>query len=757
MEEINRKIEGYANEHLSSKKTFCNIDFNRISLNRVAKSELVEEYFELNNHELIAIKKIFEFIFEDFESDPENRELWETIYTFPVENDIQYLRDNFLDNRKQIEIINTSKTDSRVFLNALLNRAISSKNNTFNEVANSNRSKFFVVGDIGVGKTTFFKYLFSTYFEKVKKSNCFYLHIDFSIEFYQKLSISESIKHEASRMFRLYYYDGLSEQKKSELKVFLREYYVDDPVKLESDYLSFSVKPDPQDFKPYSNQFQKGLINFIERNYGVLYILDGLDKLNSLEEFQEKYEEVNTILSTPRRKGLFLFVMRYDSHESFHKSYLDNMNLAEKARPFGKVFKIEEAKLNNIINNRLNLLIKNWQNVVNENKSDIFNNIASEENEIISQKAAELSQKFSNFITIDGIKSYFNIFLIFLHHGIDLDEEMNFDSWDQKTSITELKNLIGNNFRNLMDAINLVHEVFLSEISALQLCIEDIIEIFNQVTDLGNEFLTKDSSYSDKFKILINRSYKVIPLLLKARNSYLHPFYYQYSALKSELVRKGNYDPSKFLYNIFYPINSIDNEEQQYTILLKIRIIQLLKLLEDEQQIISDKDQLCTVFKLYFHYDYHYIYLAVEELFLTRLIRFDIKEYGYSIIASRTGLNHINNLILNFGYYRIILSDTLIPIGFDKAFVDPNPELFKSNRGLWILSQIPRISLFVLLLKCVESREFDQRPNKKLKFPNITDSILNSLINSSKKICGAHDKELNKIETAFKIMKSKIP
>lgn len=757
MNEFEQKVEEISKYHFSLKKSFCRYDFNKIILNKSAKAELIEENLEFDNAELSAIKTIFEFIFEDFESAPEKEDLWETIYTFPVENDIPFLKNNFLDNDRKIEIINTSSSDCKLFLNSILNRAISSKNNTFSEVANSKRTKFFVVGDIGVGKTTFFKYLYSKYFDKIRNSNCFYLHIDFSIEFYQKITISESIKHEASRIFRLNYFDNLSNKQKDDLRIFLSDFYFNEPNKFESDFLTFTLKPDPQDFKPYSSQMQKGLINFIERNYGVIYILDGLDKLNSLEEFQTKYEEVNTILSTPRRKGLFLFVMRYDSHESFHKSYLDNMNSAEKARPFGKVFKIEEAKLNCIISKRINLLIKVWELIVEENKNDIFSSISSENTHEITEKAIKLKRKFSKFITIDGIVSYFNIFLIYLQHGIALDEELNFDEWNQNTSISKLKDLVGNNFRNLMDAINVVHEAFLSEISSLNLKIEDVIETYNQLSKLKNEFLKKGSSLSEKFKILLNRSYKVIPLLLRARNLYLHPFYYQYSFTKNELILKGNYDPSKFLYNIFYPINSIDSQEQQYTILLKIRLIQFLQILEKDQNVIPDKEVLASQFKFHFHYEYHYIVLAIQELFLTRLIRYDIKEYGYSIIASRTGINHISKLVYNFGYYRIILSDTLIPIGFEKAFVDPNPDLYNIDRGLWILSQIPRISLFLVLLNCIEQLEYECRPNKSLKFDDISSQILDSHISSIKKICNAHDNELDKLEKAFMNLKSNIP
>jgi hypothetical protein len=743
--------------HFSSKSTFSNLDFNKVILSKTARTDLIEEDLEFNDYELTAIKNIFEFIFEDFESSPDKKELWETIYTFPYENNEKIIKNNFLDNRKQIEIINSSISDCELFLNAILNRAISSKNNTFNEVANSIKSKFFVVGDIGVGKTTFFKYLQAKYFDKIVASHCFYLHIDFSIEFYQKLTISESIKHEAARMFRLYYFDKLTEQQKKEFKNFIGDYYAKDPDKLIKDYKNFSTKPDPQDFKPYSFLFQKALINYIERNYGVVYILDGLDKLNSLEEFQTKYEEVNTILSTPRRKGVFLFVMRFDSHESFHKSYLDNLNSAEKARPFGKVFKIEEAKLNNIIDKRLNLLIQKWETIIDERKTDIFNNLPAEKKDLITQKANELRSRFSSIITKNAIVSYFYIFLVYLQRGIALDEDLIFREWDNTTPISKLKNLIGNNFRNLMDAINVIHEAFLSDIFYLELKIDDIMEIHAQLNELKDEFLIKDSSLSEKFRKLINRSYKVIPLLLKERDNYLHPYYYHFSSVNNELTCYGNYDHSKFLYNIFYPINSIDSIEQQYTILLKIRIIQLLKLYEKEHYIINTKEQLSLAFKIYFNYEPQYVDLAIEELFETRLIRLDIKEYGYTVIASRTGLNHIENLIYNFGYYRIILSDTLIPKGYEKAFIDPNPDLYESNRPLWVLSQIPRISLFLLLLKRVESFEEKHRSSHDLKFENITESISKSVINSITKICGAHDKDLENLNSAFRNLKSILP
>ncbi len=757
METLNDVIERISKKHFTEKNTFCKYDFNDLSLQKTASSELVEESLHYDDEKLLAIKTIFEFIFEDFEGSPRMKDLWETIYAFPEENDIPLLKDNFLNNRNQIEVVNYTNPDAKLFLNTILKRAISSKDNSFNGIANSKKSKFFVVGDIGVGKTTFFKYLYSKYFDKILNSQCFYLHIDFSIDFYQKLNISESIKHEASRTFRLDYFNILNDADKDELKDFIRNYYVNEQNKFVEEYLQFEAKPDPQDFQPYSAQFQRALINFIEKKYGVIYIIDGLDKLNSLEEFQAKYEEVNTILSTPRRKGLFLFVMRYDSHESFHRCYLDDLNRAEKARPFGKVFKIEEAKLQSITRKRLNLLIKEWETVIEDNKEDIFTKVDSEEKDIMSQKASELKERFSKIISIDDITSYFNIFLIYLHQGIALEEQIDFDFWEQKDSISKLKNLVGNNFRNLMDAINLIHEAFLSDLSFLNLSIEDIMETYRQLNQLRNKFLTKSSTYSDKFNRLLNRSYKVIPLLLRANQSYLHPFYYQYSNISEQLIRKGNYDPSKFLLNVFYPINSTDAIQQQYTILIKIRIIQLLKIYENEHKIIVDKDQLMSTFKLYFHYNSQYVKLAIEELFLTRLIKFDIKEYGYSILASRTGLNHIENLVRNFGYYRVILTDTLIPAGFEKAFIDPNPQLYNSDRPLWVLSQIPRVGLFLLLLKCVENREYELRPNKNLGFDNISAKVYDSLIASIVKICGAHDRELDKLNSAFEKLQKTLP
>ncbi|MBI9069005.1 MAG: hypothetical protein JEZ09_17040 [Salinivirgaceae bacterium] len=752
MENLETKINNFVDKHLKSKKIFNELDCNTLILNKTTPVGSLKEYCKIESPEYRALLKIFKHIYADIEKDLSNSNLWDEIYAFPQkEENIQYER--ILTDNSTITPINSNLEISDQFLKETLQIARDNFRNRFNKNVSNKESRFFIIGDVGTGKTTFLKFIHNRLKEKLNgNNNILWLHVDFSKEFLNKLSVPEAIKFEAARVFREKVYQSLSVEKKEDIKQEIESNFSlsSSSSEFEKYYKEYISIFEPERTEPYNHIVQSTIIKYIESNYPVIYIVDGLDKLSEANGFREKLKDVQNIVSDGSRNGMFYFVMRKESHLSFLDTLVDIKNSKELARISNdfKKLEIKPAQLTDIVFNRFNLLLDQWETIVHDNRSSILDQDNETEVEI-DNKIIDLISKLKKEGIKDkaSIEAYFGMFMIFLLRGIKPEEDIDFDKWEIKTSISALKDLIGNNFRKLMEAINTIHKGFIESIHYAKVEMSDVINIYNLISKEKSQFFhRKNSSIIFTYNAIMRRDYRVIPLLLENNSHYNHPYTYSYDDIEKKIKPLGNRLSSKFIYSVFYPVNSI-NHIGCYNLLLKIRILQFMAIDPEKNY---TKDVIVSHIKSKFPYKVYDIKLAINELFKSDLINIDIIPNGYSLKINRIGENHLNYLIHDFGYLRIILDDILIPEKYENFFLDIDSSLYSESKQKWIINQIPRVALFISLISKIEKWDLsnieDDKKNEWSIVPGITDSFKNRIL----RICKRPDPDLTMLENAFR-------
>ena len=113
----------------------------------------------------------------------------------------------------------------------------------------------------------------------------------------------------------------------------------------------------------------------------------------------------------------------------------------------------------------------------------------------------------------------------------------------------------------------------------------------------------KDDVQIRLFNSIMKRDYLVIPLLLEGNNHYKHPYSYQIDIDNKKLIMEDNDNRihSKFIYSVFYPVNSV-NKKCKYNLLIKIRVLQYLSW---NEKIAMTNQSIINFFKSKFHYTNH--------------------------------------------------------------------------------------------------------------------------------------------------------
>jgi hypothetical protein len=755
---IENKVLEFVDSHLDIKGIFNNLDFNSIKLKKTLPKNFRKESISIKKEIYIGFRKVFNYIYAEIENRENRDSVWEDIYAFPPEDSSDEIAENFYDtdllsNIDTISYINVNPNVTTSFVNQLLQKARDNKRTTVNVKASSESSKFFFIGDIGIGKSTFIKYIFSKYQKEIEsRGDIFWLHFDLNLQYLRRLSIPEAIKFESAKLFRKNFINGFSDEKLHLFKNFLKGYFniSSDHTGFESKYRDYMSNYEPERTQPYDKDIQQGIIRFIEQNYSVIYIIDGLDQLTSNDELIPKIEDIKDIVSDSRRNGVFIFVMREETHLGFLKSFLgltDSRDLTRISIDFKRI-RIIPAKLYDIIYQRFELLIKLYEDIIKENRSSIFNENPADCDEETYLKAQSLINqlKKEGIESVNILESYFGLFLMFLTQGIRPEWEIDLNDWDHRAAITQLKDLIGTNFRKLMDAINIIHDVFVESLSISNKSISDVCNLYNTIRqDPIAFFKRKNDKLIEDFNTIFKRHYKVIPMLLEGYSHYSHPFYYEREIYSNNIKLIENRTNSKFIYSIFYPINCEDIPDQ-YSLLVKLRVLQFLLY---QQKFEIDENQLINFFIKNFPYKEEKIKQALHELLKSHLVDIEILSKGYKIKISRIGQNHLKNLVSDFGYLRIILDDILIPSGFEKYFIDPDPEEYMKNKNHWIILQIPRVALFLLLIKKIEKWEEENSEIDNFHEWSILENIKGSFVKRIVKICVKPDPELEILKNSF--------
>jgi hypothetical protein len=742
-EELKTNFKNEVDKFIFENNPFLKHNFSKIKLVATQKEEKIQkgksfpsklDYFPR------ALFHLFDRVLGMWEAGKSKKEIYEEIYAYPDKGNEDYLTHIHLkdDGYEMLDIelnnipVNLDKEYIEKFIIELCGRAIEIRD-TKCDIYNSKISRFFLIGDIGTGKTTFLNNLFSQYHEKLKDKEVIWVRVDLTKPYHRKRKLLDALNFQRAKIFRGHYSDNFNADFKNLMKYLKDAFIIYDRDKsfnkevfdnCKIDYLS---KYDKDRTDEYDKRIQFGIKRYIENNYGVIYIFDGLDKLTVNENFNERIAEIKEILYNEKIKGVFIFVMRNKSHFELFRALQNEEIEQTHLRGQTKILRILPPKLSEILDKRISILVNRSSTFLSEKRTRILPNKfqLSEADELIYKN---ISNKVKQ-ITVDQYNAYLNIFFRYLHKGIsvDFDFDASLKSWKREHALTELKNLVGENFRKLLNIINLSNKAFLETINRLGFSFDDILDIYNSI---GNPQAKNFENYKEKLESIFRRDYLIVEIIVRRNKYFENPYSYEYSINKKIQWSNKELDPEDipYIYNLFYSVNVQNVVEEKYYLTIKIRILQYI--LNSEK--IYNKEKIIDHISEYFGYGRDHIELALEELFKWHLIMYT-PEVVYDkfiprIILSRAGRYHLEHLIGEFNYLRLILDDIIIPEEFLQYFQNYSGEDDNKTNVKFYISQFPRVINFIAMLFAFELKEISEskRDDTWLIFPDIYDKLIDT-------------------------------
>lgn len=756
MEKYTINVDHLFHDAFFDKEKYKKYNFNNILLVKTGNKRKFKYPADSAMHNLHlenkAISKIFNVASTMFEANKKNKAVYDTIYTFPssLSNKNEYKDIDFLSSNKDMIPINISKDVARKFISSICNKAIQlNKDQSLDSVSNS---KFFITGEIGVGKTAFINYLFSTYHNLLKEKNVIWIRVDLTKHYHGNTSLEESLEFQIARIYRQHYMKNIISITNFNRKFedFIKQYFQHGPdpssniVEYNDAIQDYYLPFNEERTQPFNKKLQKAVKAYIEKNHGVIYIYDGLDKVRTTNDFDEKLEEVKNIINSEKFKSVYIFVMRYESQQQllFKVFKYSELNQLSQLRGYGMSFKISPSELKDIVDNRINLIKQNWKIFLNKKADEIFNKDIGDK-----LKKSEINVLCDNikWIESDEFDNYFLIFKHYLSRALSFDEETSLD-YDYIDPFKLIEKIAGKNLRLDLQIVRECFTCFLETIELLEIKKESINEIGINLRNSTNLKEAVSNYRLDYFKIL-SKHYRIITTLLRRNLSYEHP--YEYAKINNKIEKKVNLKANQtpYIFNLFYSINT-DGQNEKYCLLLKIRILQLLR---NRKTIVFNNlvDEISKIFI----YNSDQIEYSIEELKQCDYISIKPEEFEsstyYCYVITESGLNIINKLIYDFNYIRIILDDTIVPKDLEYSFVDPQPELYLKEKNSWSVFQINRVLSFMNLIYNVESREINISPTLNDESWNISNKLYDKFLDTTTKILYKNDRNFEKIQKIF--------
>lgn len=761
------RISKIIDEHIA-KRLFHNLNLDEVKMCLTKASKDFYEPYKINTSHHRALEFLFEAIYgdvinivnrEEGNSIEGRRKLWDELYAFPdLDSEIDV--DILTFNKSKKGIINANSKIAEKFVTEVLQIARTNYNISSKTHRSSYESRFIIVGDVGIGKSSFLRYIETFYNNLITNCNdILWLTIDLNYEYLNKLSIPDAIKFEATRWFRQNLYGQLcNDEKKKITDDFIRGF---EDSEISKDIYTKKIGEFKETFeqertRPFHDIIQRTIINYLETKYAPVYFIDGLDNISETNGFLGKLEDVRDILSDTKRRGVFFFVMRKVSHYSFLQTFVNHeaaLELTRKNQGEIKILEIKPSPLYKILYNRFKALAGTWGTSLFDSRPIIFNQKYEHDSEI-TRKFKLLVEQFEKqgLGSFDSILSYFGFFMIFLIKGLRPEEEIDFKTWDIYKAIKLFCEFSGQNIRKLFDALSLANKAFTITLYYTNTEFIDVVNIYNLIMKERNSFFLRNDSSINKYNQIMKRDYMIIPMLLQANGHYNHAYYFQDD--KNLTIKcKNNKDYSKFIYSVYYPVNC-DKSTSKYNLLLKIRILQLLSFNMNDDLFEQD------IYEFFLQYKFPYtpdsIHAAIDELFNSNLIVLDYTNGRYCFKIDKTAQHHIDTLIFDFGYLRIILDDILVPDGYAEIFSDPTPELYSNSKEKWIINQIPRVALFILLINRIEDWDLSELYEKERAKWQLTPKLIERFKQTAIKICMKSDKDLSILSASFAKIKAEL-
>ena len=665
-----------------------------------------------------ALLRLFERMIGMFQAGKQREVLFKTIYAFPeIQQKMRWLlkvEDIFELDQDFIPVNLTEEYVDR-WLQCLCGLAKSVKKSS-EPLHTTNISKFFLIGDVGTGKTTFLNYAFSKHYGWMRDIGIIWIRVDLTKARYQQ-SLFQSLEDQVAKVFRGSYHDDLWAQHEEEIVQEIKKRFVKDPDWQESFKTAMQEYLQPYNdnrTRPYNMSVQKGIKAWLEDKYSMIYILDGMDRLNSEEDFKAKITEIQKeILGTEKAKHLFIIVMRGKSHVELMKAYIDPIESVQFSalRKEAKTFVVLPPKLEELMNKRIAYIEKNWTAVLQEEQNRIFYPKIKEVNypKRLEEDLAKLEKEFL-WITKERLDAYYQIFLLYIYRALSFkDTEEAIKDWNHRASYTLLKDLAGTNFRVLLRILCLSHRRFIETLQLLNMRPPDLLEVYAYLEKIkeGKELIIGEQpkAKSNLYNIL-KKHYRVVEILIRHPLTGSRKVEYVYQNKKIVGVPSSGNVTTTYLSNIFRVAN-VPNVPQERTLLLsKTRILQYLQKNSE-----ATGEEILHYLVDQFGYPRDNIKLDLDDLEKDALVAQAAKypdDGSIPIITyhnTRTGIKIIEDLIGDFNYLAMISEDIVVPAEIIDSLSNGPDYSPHDNWTMWNISRVPRVINIVCLISSLERLE----------------------------------------------------
>ena len=424
-----------------------------------------------------ALQRIFEKCFSMWEAGRGQEGLFNTIYAFPkVDQAWEWLMGrNILDIKKELIPINLNEDYVNYFISCLAGRAKSIKKSS-RKIDASNRSRFFVVGDVGTGKTTFLNYAFSLNYNQLHKSKVMWIRVDLTKEYHANKTLSDAVSFQLSKVYRKNYESDLFKHK-DDLEKHIKKKFSRLPAneavsdeKISSYIQEYFSSYDSERSDHFHPIIMLAIKELVQKKYSMIYIFDGLDRYGADKIFHSKLKNLKEFITgSEKTKHVYVFVMRNESYaDLLYQRIFDPGGPTEAAlRTSSKTFALMPAQISDIVERRLNLICDKWEQILEEERDELFvhKKLPNEGLDAINVNLLRKLVDKYKWINPDTIKSYYDIFLRFLYRGLTTtDSSQITENWHREEAYHALQNTTGTNTRILLKVICLIHECFLQSI-----------------------------------------------------------------------------------------------------------------------------------------------------------------------------------------------------------------------------------------------------------------------------------------------------
>jgi|GEM_PF-3505437 hypothetical protein len=562
--------------------------------NRFNKSIPHTENFQLH---LDCFQKTLNFI----PASKKRKDLFTSTYVFPdeeilIENninssDIQSFKEELRDDFSTDHYANISKKHAEILLDYLIDKAISQKREKLydNDVysRHKNHSTFFLLGDPGIGKSTFVNYLFSVYASRLIEKKVIWVRLHFNRYNHTK-SINNAFLYRAIRIIKEHYSDDI-DLSSDILKNYIKEKW---KVKSEKDNFNSFIDNQFQELRKLrlhdiESQLDASFINYIiefiiERlEYSVIFIIDGLDNVTLDEVHNEKFNQgcknlVDCISDRYFIPALFIVVMREISFIDAQEYFPNDANWRNL-----KKFKILPINLKEMT----------------ERKFIVSKALIKHEFEKLNKKNFD-DRQIENLI-----KSFLMFtFCSLLNRKV---EELNSENIHliEQEGFKILNEICCRNYRLIMRFFRYL--------------LLYVLSYYNDKMELLNHL-----DIRKRHSCLVGKEYKVKRVLLIAREeNENYEVAYRYEIKHEKVVFKKKAPQPTILPNIYNFIDALpdstDNYKQEYRALLKLHIIQYF--IKQSGQ--AKKKRVIEYFNEYFGYSVMFLNFEIDEMIYSGILR----------------------------------------------------------------------------------------------------------------------------------------